>query len=926
MKNIMMQLAGVTTEKDFYKKFPTQESFMAKHGAAFKKALKGKKAQNGLTEEGSTLSKYGIKSMINPDLFQSSGVDGSFMMGASEGISGAMPYIQGGSDIIKGISQIKGQKKALKESKQNVQLTGLQAKASGIEEEPLERDYLTPEEQIMPIESFTNPKGTGFEILAKRGAKIPKAEGGLKTFKTNLENSGFGKTMSVPGVDQLFDTFGNLVTNKGRGEDAGSNIGGGIGSIAGTALFGPVGGMVGKQLGKFIGGAIDTTDDKIAKNEEIAQGNMNTMIGNNMAKGIRSSNAAFMKSGGNIKSALGGDLQILDGSVTEISNNPFSDSPLYETNGNYHSEGGNNIIYSGKPVNIEKGETLHEDRNGLNVMGDLVNPLTKRMFKTDFKKLGKKEAKEKTKLDESIEKIGEMSIDTPLDKITFASLLMKAKGSTEKLRRLNETKQEYTTTQTAINETAAEQNLDAKALSQGIIKKAKGTNKTTAQRGKTVESSPQGDLTPQEYIHRVTHNILQEEYPYISKERIPYGAPLSEVEIISELPTRPPMRGYNPPKAEVPQLEEYIRKNVIDDNPIPLMGALQSIYPEYIQSMNDERKYNERMKEWERNSSEFRSVVLPQQDAPQVRPIEEEFNFMDEVGRTFADVQAPYAKSQLPNAKSQFPTFVDGPPNYDYESGKTPPDYSDEIVMGINSVLPYLRPTDANERLDPAQLLGEMFALSNNQVEPVKAQQFTPRLAQPQSVSFRDRLNEITASTRAAQRNMGYNPAAQANLAAMDYKAKSGVLGEQFRANQEMWEKVFAENRGALDNAAMKNLEILDQQFVRQETAKSATKATTQAALSSIADKYLKNRMENRTLQVYENLYNYRYDPLFRALNMNPLATFNYEGSFGNQPIEPGKEDVYVDRNGQSYRTDTRKTPKERTAKNGSFIKAARNL
>jgi site-specific recombinase XerD len=71
----------------------------------------------------------------------------------------------------------------------------------------------------------------------------------------------------------------------------------------------------------------------------------------------------------------------------------------------------------------------------------------------------------------------------------------------------------------------------------------------------------------------------------------------------------------------------------------------------------------------------------------------------------------------------------------------------------------------------------------------------------------------------------------------------------------------------------------LDQQYVRQQGALSNTKATAQAALNSISAKYLQNQSENRTLQTYENLYNYRFDPRFRATNMNPLAQFNTDMS-----------------------------------------------
>ena len=54
MKDQILKIAGVKSEKEFYKKYPTEEAFMAKHGKAFKKAAMGKsmvyKQLNQLTD------------------------------------------------------------------------------------------------------------------------------------------------------------------------------------------------------------------------------------------------------------------------------------------------------------------------------------------------------------------------------------------------------------------------------------------------------------------------------------------------------------------------------------------------------------------------------------------------------------------------------------------------------------------------------------------------------------------------------------------------------------------------------------------------------------------------------------------------------------------------------------------------------------
>jgi hypothetical protein len=152
----------------------------------------------------------------------------------------------------------------------------------------------------------------------------------------------------------------------------------------------------------------------------------------------------------------------------------------------------------------------------------------------------------------------------------------------------------------------------------------------------------------------------------------------------------------------------------------------------------------------------------------------------------------------------------------------------------VNQVLPYVRPTDA-EALDPRQLSGEMLALATNQVEPVQAQTFQPQLNVPYDISLQDIINKNQADYRAAQRMIGYNPAALAALNAQKYQANQQVLGEQFRLNQAMRDKVFAENRNMLNQANLQNLGILDQQYGRQQQALSNTKATAQAALNSIS-------------------------------------------------------------------------------------------
>ncbi len=174
-----------------------------------------------------------------------------------------------------------------------------------------------------------------------------------------------------------------------------------------------------------------------------------------------------------------------------------------------------------------------------------------------------------------------------------------------------------------------------------------------------------------------------------------------------------------------------------------------------------------------------------------------------------------------------------------------------------------------SEELDPSQILGELTALSTNQLQPVQAQTYQPDLSVPMGeISLQDQLNANQADFNALQRRLGYNPEALSQLAAQKYAANSKVLGDQFRLNQELRNQVFNKNREVLNDARIKNLGIYDQQYLRQEQARSNTKATFQDAMSSIASKTLQNKLENRTLATMSNMFpQYGFDRNMRAIN-----------------------------------------------------------
>lgn len=189
------------------------------------------------------------------------------------------------------------------------------------------------------------------------------------------------------------------------------------------------------------------------------------------------------------------------------------------------------------------------------------------------------------------------------------------------------------------------------------------------------------------------------------------------------------------------------------------------------------------------------------------------------------------------------------------------------------------KPTSARP-FNPTQIMGEVYAGAANKQVPVWSQRYEPQLYQPYQVSFQDRLNENTATFNALRKNQTDNPSSLATMASQKYQADTGVLGEEFRTNQAISNDIVNKNVSLLNDAQYKNLSLADTQAVRQSQARSLTKGTNQAILNSVSNKVLQHELENKTLQAYENLTDYRINP--------ETGSMNYYGPKGQDLINWG--------------------------------------
>jgi len=290
---------------------------------------------------------------------------------------------------------------------------------------------------------------------------------------------------------------------------------------------------------------------------------------------------------------------------------------------------------------------------------------------------------------------------------------------------------------------------------------------------------------------------------------------------------------------------------------------------------------------------------------------------------TRKELVKPISIRQIPDIDTSYQTDIDPKPiSIPLVPTKEKKTLLEKGLDAYSDLYSYIKP-DIENPLDPGQLAGEMYALATNQLEPVQAQTYMPLLEDATSVSFQDQLNEIQAQANAAMRLTGNNPAAQAMIASQAASAKNKVLAEQFRTNQALQMETRRRNIATLNDATLKNLAILDQQYTRQAQAKSATKAQAFEALSSIAEKIGKNKSETLSANVMANMYpQYSYGPQGRIYSTG-TTKFNIPtiGS-STTPTDAKGDDLLpiYDKKGKvtGY--------KVKESRNGSIVKAIKNL
>jgi hypothetical protein len=941
MKAQILKIAGVKTEAEFYKKYPTEEAFMEKHGKKLQKAQYSaviKKAQAPVNIQSTT-------DAMDKSIDKGISVEDSYAAAKKAKKERNEKFIK---TALSSANSIVGGLQALSEERDQLRKMDALAKIADLEKgiKPVEQ---YPQRIMRPEDSRTTPgqmyKPLGdpnFTYLSRNGSEI----GGNPTEIQNMYNP--GDLYSDLGFEPLGDsnikqfqtggtidyakfapTFGAIGGSAGSAFSGGkfktntaADTGSAIGGLAG-AYFGPAGSAIGSAAGGFIGGIIgqnameeaekkrnkgiglvgtaSTQDLLQSKYKSFAKNGMTLEEGGYMNPEYNPqviakfgdydvdqlfappADADMLRAGGHLKEytppseramytgrdlpyqmQYGGQMQgstsdgelhaLWGGGFEPLSYNPVTGTTIDLAVGNSHDKRDSRTGQTGIGVGYEQGGTIDDAQaeietnepvmsmqNGGNsgdkiVVGAMVNPITNRQFKKDVKDIAMKEQKQTKLLQKAADLANKTKTYTTIDKIRLNTAKAIEDGAKMKLGQLGQQNQEYAILQNAIKDTAQEFGYKAADLAKGKITPLKESD----------IYGRHGLALGKDGLNMKTLGDLAALYQTAVKTKDAMAIGKFQKAALEAL-------GADEVK-RITGMKKVTKKGVVDGRFGPATNALGKAVTKKIYDTVEPR-----------NTSIDTAVQPipkgeePKEYAPNVP------NWMPAESRVFTPGVSE-AEEKLRKAK---------------KNAATPKDNSLLNIFGsaLNSLVPFVQGSD-QYKLDANQLLGERFALANNQQEPVFAQSYTPELIAPYSIGMDDQINQVTSEANAAYRLMQNNPELAANAAAQAYNAKNQIRSKALLANQEQRFNVMKANTDALNQAKMANIQLYADQADKMVGAKQNTIKQTQAALESIGEKIAKARNEQMQFNVARATFPaFNYTPGGQAYK-NPLYNtfFNMSG------------------------------------------------
>jgi len=798
-------------------------------------------------------------------------------------LGGPAAAAQAVGDVVGGIQQMRDEKNIMKEAQQMAGVSDVALQASMTRPEQIQKRYVRPEDNVNSGGEFFPIYGVGTTV-AKNGTEIANTFA-PNTIYTDLEEAqnGLTKFAEQGGGDALSKLTAGLGSPKGYGISGAGKVAGGVGGAVGTFFGGPVGGMIGKFAGQTLGNVFDKKAEKTEQARGVVDRNVMSMAFNQGTQGLQQQNYSYMRDGGMANPQVATELEGIP--LTRL----FAPDPTMDT-----LRAGGHL----KSYTAPSERAMYTGRDKFAMGGNLethwggyAEPMSYNPYLPD----GGETVMFRGKSHDESDGKGNTGIG-----ITYGDSPVEVERGEPAVQLKNGSDSDSSLTVYG--------NLEIPSFGASLI----GDEKAKGKKFKNYVS----ELSKTE---QKQNKIMEKSVDKLDSLEV-----ITPQDLLTFESYKANILGANMKLKDIAKKKQDLAS---------LQSAINDTAEEYGLVADDLAKG--KVKQAKKGAS----IMKAQRGVTNLAPINVTASSLVPARNPFGAIQVPQSvvnagikkpRQTLAQMSSWKPTLGNLPqispfylPSDAQQAEAQGAEGKIDWMTMANQVLPYLRPTNA-QALDPRQIAGEMLALATNQVEPVQVQTIQPQLNAPFDISLQEIINENEADYRAVQRMVGYNPAALAALNAEKYQANQKVLGEQFKLNQAVKDRVYAENRDLLNQANLNNLQAFDQQYGRQQEALSNTKAVSQAALSSIASKYMQNQLENRQLQTYENLYNYRFDPRFRAMNMNPLAQFSTEmlSSMTPDQIKELEKLLAASKAAGSSSTTTNTT----TIRNGGIVRAIKSM
>lgn len=545
-------------------------------------------------------------------------------------------------------------------------------------------------------------------------------------------------------------------------------------------------------------------------------------------------------------------LSVEDNQYTPISNN------MVMLNGSPHSEGGTDIQYMGNQVEAEAGEPAAKmSDNSLVIFGNMSVPGSRKKFKTVAKELGEKEAKYERMALIGASKVNENAPDDKYERLAFNTGRLTMLGAATGQKEVATEKESLSNLQKTMLDAARSNNLDPQAMSQGKLKKAK--------KGMFIPYAADGYNDPGAPTVADRHNNPGNiKFGKFAKQfGATQGEPAPDGGFFAKFPDR--TSGFSAMYGLL-KTDTYKDKNVAEaiktwTGGKPYQHNLGDLEGKKVSSLSPH---------------ELSTVLGVMTQGEGTRYGLPDLAKITGKPDTNTYVPNPYTFTAKGLPKVNLTQEDNAAPN---PITASPPPVNDFTIPQRRSLPTNARPLDAR------QILPEIASFATNRVEPVALQKYTPQLYVPYQMSFQDRLNENQDSFNALTRQLTGNPSALSSIGAQKYSADNAVRAEEFRTNQGIQADTINKNITLNNQAQLTNLQLADTQYVRQAEARSKTRELNNIILNSVTSKYLQNDLNNNRLKLYENLYDYRFNPNdqggLQADYYGPEAQFDYYGSRG---------------------------------------------